>query len=216
MNDFTRRTLMRTAGVTVAAAGLVHDAAARTAAFGPDDPYDLVIRGGEVLDPSQNLRGRRDIGIRNALIAAVEPEIAAARGTQALDATGQLVLPGLVDFHAHVLPGGGLGLSGVELVPFTGTTTYVSAGDAGVGSFAAFKHFTLAQSRTRILAFLHISSIGLSGFPVGEMLNIDHARVDAAAKMLAENPEVLLGIEVRESLDAVGSNGLEPLKRAIA
>ena len=101
-------------------------------------------------------------------------------------------------------------------MPFTGTTTYVSAGDAGAGSFSAFKHFGIASSRTRIFAFLHISSIGLSGFPVGEMLNIDHARVDAAAKMLAENPDVLLGIKVRETLDVVGSNGLEPLKRAIA
>src|SRR5262245_39133014 len=216
MEDLTRRSLLCSAGAAVAAAGLVEGAAARTAPFGPDDPYDLVVRGGEVLDPSQGLRGRRDIGIRNAMIAAVEPEIPAARGRQTLDASGQLVLPGLVDFHAHVLHGGGLGLSGDELVPFTGTTTYVSAGDAGVGSFSAFKHFGIAQSRTRILAFLHISSIGLSGFPVGEMLNIDHARVDAAAKMLAENPDVLLGIKVRESLDVVGNNGLEPLKRAIA
>jgi dihydroorotase len=92
----------------------------------------------------------------------------------------------------------------------------VSAGDAGAGSFSAFKHFGIASSRTRIFAFLHISSIGLSGFPVGEMLNIDHARVDAAAKMLAENPDVLLGIKVRETLEVVGANGLEPLKRAIA
>ena len=216
MDDVTRRAMLWGAGASVAATGLIQEAAARTAAFGPDDPYDLVVRGGEVLDPSQNLRGRRDIGIRNAAIVAVEPEIPAARGTQVLDATGQLVLPGLVDFHAHVLPGGGIGLSGDELVPYTGTTTYVSAGDAGAGSFSAFKHFGIAQSRTRILAFLHISSIGLSGFPIGEMLNIDHARVDAAAKMLAENPDVLLGIKVRESLDVVGSNGLEPLKRAIA
>ena len=101
-------------------------------------------------------------------------------------------------------------------MPYTGTTTYVSAGDAGAGSFSAFKHFGIASSRTRIFAFLHISSIGLSGFPVGEMLNIDYARVEAAAKMLAENPDVLLGIKVRETLDVVGSNGLEPLKRAIA
>jgi len=168
MDDVTRRAMLWGAGASVAATGLVQEAAARTAAFGPDDPYDLVVRGGEVLDPSQNLRGRRDIGIRNAAIVAVEPEIPAARGTQVLDAAGQLVLPGLVDFHAHVLPGGGIGLSGDELVPYTG------------------------------------------------MLNIDHARVDAAAKMLAENPDVLLGIKVRESLDVVGSNGLEPLKRAIA
>jgi dihydroorotase len=216
MDDVTRRSLLRGTGATVATVGLIQEAQARTEAFGPTDPYDLVIRGGEVVDPSQNLRGKRDVGIRNALIAAIEPEIPAARGVQTLDAAGQLVVPGLIDFHAHVLPGAGIGLSGDELVPFTGTTTYVSAGDAGVGSFSAFKHFGIASSRTRIFAFLHISSIGLSGFPVGEMLNIDHARVDASAKMLAENPDVLLGIKVRETLEVVGTNGLEPLKRAIA
>jgi dihydroorotase len=216
MNDLTRRSLLHNAGATVAAVGLVQEAQARTPAFGPADPYDLIVSGGEVIDPSQNLRGKRDIGIRNAQIAAIEPEIAATRGAQTLDASGQLVLPGLIDFHAHVLPGAGIGLSGDELVPYTGCTTYVSAGDAGAGSFSVFKHFSIAQSRSRLFAFLHISSIGLSGFPIGEMLNIDHARVDAAAKMLAENPDVLLGIKVRESLDVVGNNGLEPLKRAIA
>ena len=216
MNDLTRRSLLHNAGATVAAAGLVQEAQARTPAFGPTDPYDLIVRGGEVVDPSQGLRGKRDIGIRNAQIAAIEPEIAATRGTQTLDASGQLVLPGLIDFHAHILPGAGIGLSGDELVPYTGCTTYVSAGDAGAGSFSVFKHFSIAQSRTRLFAFLHISSIGLSGFPIGEMLNIDHARVDAAAKMLAENPDVLLGVKVRETLDVVGNNGLEPLKRAIA
>src|SRR4029077_18636777 len=59
------------------------------------------------------------------------------------------------------------------------------------------------------------SSIGLSGFPVGEMLNIDYADVDAAAKTLAENHEIVLGVKVRESLDVVGTNGIEPLKRAV-
>ena len=53
---------------------LIQEAQARTEAFGPADPYDLVIRGGEVVDPSQNLRGRRDVGVRNAMIAAIEPE----------------------------------------------------------------------------------------------------------------------------------------------
>ena len=216
MDDVTRRALLQGTGAAVAAVGLVQEAQARTEPFGPTDPYDLIIRGGEVVDPSQNLRGKRDIGIRNAQIAAIEPEIPATRGTQNLDAAGQLVLPGLIDFHAHVLPGAGIGLSGDELVPYTGCTTYVSAGDAGAGSFSVFKHFSIASSRTRLFAFLHISQIGLSGFPVGEMLNIDHARVDAAAKMLAENPDVLLGMKVRETLDVVGSNGLEPLKRAIA
>src|SRR5258708_24836233 len=112
MDDVTRRSLLHRAGVVVAAAGLVQEAQARTEAFGPTDPYDLVIRGGEVVDPRQNLRGKRDIGIRNAAIAAIEPEIAPTRGTPTPDASGQLVLPCLIDFHAHVLPGAGIGLSG--------------------------------------------------------------------------------------------------------
>jgi dihydroorotase len=225
MDDLSRRTVLRCATASVAAGSMGHDAIARTAAFGPDDPYDLVVRGGEVLDPSQNLRARRDIGIRNAAIVALEPEIPATRGHQTLDAKGRLVLPGLVDFHAHMYPGSDIGLSGDELVPFTGTTTYVSAGDSGASGFAMFKHFGIPRSRTRIFAFLHISSIGLSSVSaigpggaaaVGEMQNINYARVDAAAKVLAENPDVLLGIKVRETLSVVGNNGLEPLKRAIA
>ena len=120
MDDVTRRALLQGTGAAVAAVGLVQEAQARTEPFGPNDPYDLVIRGGEVIDPSQNLRGRRDVGIRNAVIAAIEPEIAAARGTQNIDAAGKLVMPGIVDFHAHVFPGVGIGLSADELVPYTG------------------------------------------------------------------------------------------------
>jgi dihydroorotase len=180
------------------------------------DKFDLVIKGGEVLDPSQKLRARRDIGIRNAVIAALEPEIADARAKQLMDAKGKLVVPGLVDMHAHVYPGvSALGLPADELVPYTATTTYVSAGDAGANTFSALKHYIVGQARSRVYAFVHISSIGLAGFPVGEMLNIDYADVDQAAKTLAENHELVLGVKVRESLDVVGTNGLEPLKRAV-
>jgi dihydroorotase len=183
---------------------------------GGQEKFDLVIKGGEVLDPSQNLRARRDIGIRNAVIAALEPEIPAARAAQMLDAGGKLVIPGIVDLHAHVFPqGSAIGLPADELVPLTATTTYVSAGDAGANNFSAFKHYVIAQARSRIYAFLHISNIGLAGFPVGEMLNIDYAAVDLAAKVLAENQDVLLGMKVREQIEVVGTNGLEPLRRAL-
>src|SRR6266571_3488539 len=213
MIDTSRREFLIGASAAAITAGAP---GAFAAPFGPTDPYDLVIHGGDVLDPSQDLRGRRDIGIRNALIAAVAPQIPDAMAKQTLDVSGKLVFPGLVDFHAHVFYRTGIGLPADELVPMTGTTTYVSAGDAGVGSFSAFKHLVMAQARSRIFSFLHISSIGLIGFPVGEMLNIAHADVDAAAKVLAENRDVCLGIKVRESLDVVGDNGLEPLRRAIA
>ncbi|HEX7882674.1 MAG TPA: amidohydrolase, partial [Afipia sp.] len=100
-------------------------------------------------------------------------------------------------------------------VPYSGTTTYVSAGDAGANNFAGFKRLVASQSRSRLFAFVHISSIGLAGFPVGELLNIDYANVDAAARTIAENPDIVLGAKVRETLAFVGDNGIEPLKRAI-
>jgi dihydroorotase len=182
-----------------------------------EDRFELVIRSGRVIDPSQGLSARRDIGIRWGKIAAVEPEIAADRAMQSVDASGKLVMPGLVDMHAHVYPqASALGLPADELAPYTATTTYVSAGDAGANNFSAFKHYVIAQARSRIFAFVHISSIGLAGFPVGEALNLDYMDVDAAAKTVAENAEVCLGVKVRISRNVVGVNGLEPLKRAIA
>lgn len=182
-----------------------------------DEKFDLVIRGGEVIDPASSVRGRRDVGIRWGRIAAVEPSIDAGRALQAIDASGHLVVPGLVDLHAHVYAqGSALGLPADELAPFTATTTYVSAGDAGAGNFSALRHYIIAQARSRIFAFVHISRIGLAGFPVGETLNIDYADVDAAAKTVAENADVALGVKVRMSKNVVGAHGLEPLVRAIA
>ena len=178
--------------------------------------HDLLIKGGEVVDPSQGLRGRRDVAISNGLVVAVEPDIPASAAAQVIDASGKLVCPGLVDLHAHVYPEvSAIGLPADELVPWTATTTYVSAGDAGSSTFSLFRHAVLARSRTRLLGFVHIANIGLAGFPVGEMLNIDNAIVELAAKTAAENRDVCLGIKVRMTTEVVGTNGLEPLKRAI-
>ncbi|HUU72617.1 MAG TPA: amidohydrolase/deacetylase family metallohydrolase [Burkholderiales bacterium] len=180
------------------------------------DGLDLLIRGGEVLDPSQQLRGRYDVGIRWGRIVRVEPAIPPEAARQVIEANGHLVTPGLIDLHTHVYPlGSALGLPADELAPYTATTTYVSAGDAGANNFGAFKHYMMAASRSRMFAFIHISRMGLAGFPVGETLNIDYADVDAAAKCVAENSDVVLGVKVRISRNVVGDNGLEPLRRAI-
>src|SRR4249920_3152282 len=76
------------------------------AAMGPADKFDLVIKGGEVLDPSQSLRGKRDIGIRWGVVEAVEESIPAERALKTIDAGGKLVMPGLIDLHCHVYPYG--------------------------------------------------------------------------------------------------------------
>src|SRR5258708_17140638 len=100
------------------------------AALKPDEKYDLVIKGGELLDPSQKLRGKRDIGIHRGKIEAIEADIPAARANRLLDASGKMVLPGLIDLHSHVYPyGSAIGIPADELIPFQGTTTMVSAAD---------------------------------------------------------------------------------------
>jgi dihydroorotase len=186
------------------------------AAMGPADKFDLVIKGGDVLDPSQSLRGKRDIGIRWGMIEAIEPEIAPARALRTIDASGKLVTPGLIDLHCHVYPyGSAIGIPPDELVQFQGTTTVVSAGDAGVNNLAALRRFIVAQSRARIYAFVHIANTGLSTFPVAELYNIDSAQMEACAMALAENPDFLLGVKVRMSENVIFKHGLEPLKRGI-
>jgi dihydroorotase len=198
-----------------AAAGGTLTGAAR-AAMGPNDPFDLVIKGGELLDPAQGVRGKNDIGIRYGRIEAIAPDIPVARASRVLDASGRTVIPGLIDLHAHVYPyGSALGIPADELIPFQGTTTTVSAGDAGANNFAAFRRYITAQTRTRLYAFVHIANIGLSGYPEPELYHLGFAQPEAAARALAENADIAIGIKVRMSENVIAQAGLEPLARAV-
>ncbi|CCE09541.1 conserved exported hypothetical protein [Bradyrhizobium sp. STM 3843] len=207
-----REFLVQSTGAAAAAAfgGPSH------AAMGPSDKFDLIIKGGDVIDPSQSLRGKRDIGIRWGTIEAIEPEIPAERALKTIDAAGRLVMPGLVDLHCHIYAyGSAIGIPPDELVQFQGTTTVVSAGDAGVNNLAGLRRYIAGQSRARIYAFVHIANNGLSSFPVAELYNLDNAQVDACAMALAENPDFLIGVKVRMSENVIFKHGLEPLKRGI-
>jgi dihydroorotase len=216
MIDISRRQFFSysASGLALAAAGASSPGA--FAAMGPNDKFDLVVKGGEVLDPSQNLRARRDIGIRFGVVEALEADIPADRALKVLNVGGKLVTPGLVDLHAHVFPyGSAIGIPADELLSFQATTTTVSAGDAGANNFAAFRRHIVPQTRTRLYAFVHIANIGLTAFPVPELYNIDFAQVDAAAKAVAENADIVLGVKVRMSENVIARHGMEPLRRAI-
>jgi len=212
MSAFSRRNFLSLTGSAAAAAM----AGGANAAMGPADKYDLVIKGGDVIDPSQSLRGKRDIGIRWGVVEAIEDNIPAERALKTIDAAGKLVMPGLIDLHCHIYAyGSAIGIPPDELVQFQGTTTVVSAGDAGVNNLAALRRFIVAQSRSRIYAFVHIANNGLSSFPVAELYNLDNAQVDACAMALAENPDFLVGVKVRMSENVIFKHGLAPLKRGI-
>src|SRR4051794_40221655 len=211
MSVLSRRDLLGGAGALALTVG-----APALAAMAPNDKFDLLIKNCDVLDPSQSLRGKRDIGIRYGLIEALEADISADRAQRVLDAGGKLVTPGLIDLHAHVFPyGSAIGIPADELVAHQCTTTCVSGGDAGANNFAAFRRHIVAQTRTRLYAFIHIANTGLTPFPVAELYNIDFAQVDACAKAMGENADIALGAKVRMSENVIAKHGIEPLKRAI-
>ena len=214
MRQADRRDILR-ASAALAATALLPGAA--RAAMGPNDKFDLLLRNAQVVDPSQGLNGKRDIGMRHGLIAAVEPAIAPERALRVMDAGGKLVTPGLIDLHTHTYPyGSAIGIPADELVAHQCTTTVVSAGDGGANNIAAWRRFIVPGGRTRQFAFVHIAAAGLAGFPVPELYNIDYAQVDAAARALAENADIVLGVKVRMSENVIARHGAEPLKRAIA
>ncbi len=215
MPALSRRHFLALTG-SAAAASVGRLTTSADAAMGPADKFDLVIKGGDVLDPSQSLRGKRDIGIRWGAIEAIEMEIPATRAFKTIDASGKLVTPGLIDLHCHVYPyGSAIGIPADELVEHQCTTTVVSAGDAGVNNLAALRRYIVAQTRARMYAFVHIANNGLSAFPVAELYNIDNAQIEACAMALAENPDFLIGVKVRMSENVIFRHGIEPLKRAI-
>ena len=213
MNPTSRRQLLQ-AGASFAALGSLSGAA--LAAMGPQDKFDLLIRNANLMDPSQGLSGKRDIGIRFGKIEAIEDSIAPERALRVMDAGGKLVTPGLIDLHCHTYPyGSAIGIPADELVAHQCTTTVVSAGDGGANNFAAFRRFVVPASRTRQFAFVHIAVAGLAGFPVPELFNIDYAQPEIAARAVAENADIVLGIKVRMSENVIARHGIEPLKRAI-
>jgi dihydroorotase len=188
---------------------------------------DLVVRGGRVIDPASGIDEQLDIGVKYGRIVAIEPDLGAwirspvsayppDVGTVVIDAAGKIVAPGLVDMHAHVYTGVcPLTVPADETSSRSGVTTIVSAGDAGAHTIEGFRHLVVNASRTRVLAFVHISTIGLAGWPEGEAVDLAYLDVEKAVRAAIENADIVVGIKVREQGIIVGENGLEPVRRAV-
>ena len=180
--------------------------------------YDLLIKGATLVDPSRQLRERQDVAFSAGRVAVSGVDLPEGEAGRTVNAAGLVITPGLVDLHTHVYWGAShLSVDHRSIWAKSGTTTMVDAGSAGAQNFAAFRRFIMEHSQCRLLAFLHISALGLTGVGlVGESTQIRYCNVADAVRTVKEHSDVIVGIKVRAEQDAVGQNGLAPLDLALA
>ena len=176
--------------------------------------YDLLLKGGEVIDPSQNLHARRDIAFAGGRVAALAESIPADKAKETVECNGKLVAPGMIDLHVHVYWGvSHYGIWPDDHCVAKGVTTAVDAGSAGADTFPGFRRFIIDASATRLFAHLNISAQGMLDADVGELMDIRLARVDRALQTIEANRDVILGVKVRLTKHALVSeeSGSRPL-----
>ncbi len=176
--------------------------------------YDLLLRGGTVIDSSQGLHSRRDVAIAGDAIAAVSEEIPESQAARVVDVTGKLVTPGLVDAHCHVFYGVGIGCIADRDCLLRGTTTVVEGGAPGTGSFTGFRKYVAESSRTRVFGEVNLSTVGMVDLKWSEFAAFNHVDVDAAVRCVEENRDIAIGIKLRVSASIVGGNPFIYLKAA--
>src|SRR5882672_7784911 len=173
--------------------------------------YDLVIRGGRVIDPSQRLYAQADVAIRDGKIAAVRRELPASAGVESIDARGKLVVPGLIDIHLHARD--------AELPPpeilSTGVTTMVDAGSKGADNLDQILDIARhAPNRLRVL--LNIARLGNNPGGRGEFLDgLEQADVEKASRAIAEHRDWIVGVKARLSKGIAADRDREVLKLAL-
>ncbi len=178
--------------------------------------YDLILKGGHLIDPAAGLDARRDVAFSAGRVAAVDADIPREAGREVIELAGAYVAPGLIDLHAHAfIAGHDLGVETDPICRATGVTTLCDAGSTGAANFTGLREYVMARAETRVLAFLHVSAIGLTHLGIGEHSFLEYADPDLAAGVAREHRDVILGIKVREQVEVVGGHGLEPLRRGI-
>jgi dihydroorotase len=175
----------------------------------------LLLKGGEVLDPGAGLAGALDVRLREGRVAEVGAGLA-ADGDRVEDVGGRLVVPGLIDLHAHCFIGAtDFGPRTDAVMSRSVVTTMVDGGSVGAALIEGMRRWVVERARTRILAFLHISALGLAWMRIGEVHHLPYADVDAAVGAAREHADLVVGIKVRQEAVVVGDAGLEPLRRAV-
>lgn len=163
--------------------------------------YDLLLKGGHVIDAKNHISGVRDVGIQDGRVAEVASNIDPAKAAKVVDVSGLYVAPGLVDIHVHVYAGTGRrnaydGDNSVYPDGFTfrvGVTTVADAGSSGWRNFPDFKDRVIDRSQTRVLAFLNIVGSGMGGGKIEQ--NLEDMDAKATADQAKRYPGLVIGVK---------------------
>ncbi|MDB5621843.1 MAG: dihydroorotase, partial [Devosia sp.] len=185
----------------------------------PGTSYDLVLKGGRVIDERNNIDGIFDLAVKAGKIAAVAPGIEAGQAP-VRDVTGCVVAPGLIDIHTHVYhKATSLSVDPGFIARRSACTTLIDAGSAGAGNYDGFRDYVMAHSPYRILAFLNISFPGIFGFDkdvsIGEATARSMLPVHRCVEKIQANRDRIIGVKVRIGGIVTGDLGLGALELAL-
>ena len=175
--------------------------------------YDLIVKGGTVVDPSQNLHALRDVAIEEGKIAKIAVDIPADEAKRVVEVKGKMVTPGIIDIHTHVYSGvtdNGVDpdIGGVR----AGVTTMVDAGSSGCDTFQGFPQHIIPNTATEIFVFLHICRTGLATNP--DIFSPQSIDLDKTIETITNSNGVITGVKARMVSPALEIMGIEMPKMA--
>ena len=182
--------------------------------------HDLLLKGGRVIDPARGVDQAADVAFAEGRVAEIGPDLAARTAREVRDASGRLVVPGLIDLHTHVYWGGtSAGVDPEALALQSATTTLVDAGTAGPANLAGFRRHVIEPATPRVLPYLNVSFPGIFALSdavlVGECEDLRLLNPRECVRVAREHADLVVGIKVRVGLGASGSSGIAPLDIAI-
>ena len=160
------------------------------------ETYDLIVKGGRVIDPRNGLDDVLDVAFKDGRVAKVG-DLADASAAESVEATGKLVTPGLIDLHTHLFKDFSIfGIDVDDLSPRTGVTTSVDTGTAGWINYGGFRKVIMEPAETRVLAYVNLSGVGLP-YRRGEMVYEGYVQAGECANAIQQFPEGTIGVKVR-------------------
>src|SRR5579859_692223 len=170
--------------------------------------YDLILKGGSLIDPAQGLSGVHDIAIEQGKIARIAPEIPREEARRVIEVDGRIVTPGLIDLHAHVFEGfTRFGVNPDIAGVYAGVTTIVDAGSSGSATFEGFTRHILPHCHTEIIPFLHICQTGLATIP--DIIAEGSIDLDGTLRVANRHKGLIHGIKARMVSPALEILGME-------